>query len=183
MGMLHALLTAGIALSGGNSGSSLTKLGWTTKKSLKGGAAAGLKGSTYRGGNYCGPGWGFTYKDILDGTIAKLPDAIDAIDEACKSHDYCYEENGYLTQGCNLVLSYDLVKVVVDEQSSAQQRLDAVVMAVVFFVESQTFDLGKLATDEAVAIKNRVLASLSRGTQTVSFEIKREMRLRGVLMP
>jgi hypothetical protein len=128
-------------------------------------------------------GWGFTYKDILDGTIREMPQAIDAIDEACRMHDYCYEENGYLTQGCNLVLSYDLMQIVVNQKSSPQQRLDAVLMAAVFFIESQTLDLGVLARNEAIELKNRILGSISQGVGTLENAIKREMRARGAFIP
>jgi hypothetical protein len=112
-----------------------------------------------------------------------MPQAIDAIDEACRMHDYCYEENGYLTQGCNLVLSYDLMQIVVNQKSSPQQRLDAVLMAAVFFIESQTLDLGVLARNEAIELKNRILGSISQGVGTLENAIKREMRARGAFIP
>jgi len=136
--------------------------------------------STYKGGNYCGPGWGFTYHDILDGKIRSLPKAIDAIDEACKAHDYCYSENGYFTQGCNLVLTYDLVKVVTDDNSTPQQRVDAVVMAAIFFIESQTIDLGKLANEKAVKMRNRILGSIASGGATLEQAIKKEIFARSI---
>ncbi len=180
MTILTALITAGIVISTGTTKSQLSKLEWSNKNALKEGAN---RVSTYKGGKYCGPGWGFTYKDILDGTIKAMPAAIDAIDEACKAHDHCYEENGYATQGCNLVLTYDLVKIVTDEKSTSQQRTDAVIMAVIFFVESQTIDLGKLALDEVRSMKNRLLGNLKNSLNTVETEIKREMRLRGTFIP
>jgi len=168
---LLAVLVAGVLVNSGTSRSELTKLTISRKSQQA--------VSTYRGGNYCGPGWGFTYKDILEGNIRNMPDAIDAIDEACKAHDYCYEENGYFAQGCNLVLSYDLVQVITDEQSSSQQRIDATIMAAIFFIESQTIDLGILAKKEIVGIRNRIFGHLVHAHGTVESAIKRELNLRG----
>ena len=123
--------------------------------------------STYKGGLYCGPEWGYTYQDILDGKISKLPDAIDAIDEACKNHDYCYQENGYLTQGCNLVLTVDLVKVITNESSTGQQRLDAAIMAALFFIESQSVDLVVLGKEKMSRLKLDIEAMLLSGSMTL----------------
>src|SRR4051812_7832787 len=81
--------------------------------------------SIYKNGIYCGPGWGYTYKDILDGKIKEMPKAIDAIDEACRLHDPCYEENGYFAQGSNMVLSANLVDVIVAADSPPKQRAAA----------------------------------------------------------
>ena len=143
-----------------------SKLEWAKKA-----AATGKGTSTYKGGNYCGPGWGFTYKDILDGKIRQLPQAIDAIDEACKLHDYCYEENGYLTQGCNLVLTYDLVAVIKDEKSTGQQRLDAALMAAIFFIESQTVDLPVMGWRETVKLKHDFEGMLMQEAMTLELAI------------
>jgi hypothetical protein len=55
--------------------------------------------STYRGGNYCGPGWGFFREDAEQGKLP--PAAFDVIDEACRIHDSCYERHGYFTKACN----------------------------------------------------------------------------------
>jgi hypothetical protein len=104
-------------------------------KSMPGGGT-----STYAGGQYCGPGWGFTYKDILSGKIKSMPKAIDAIDEACKGHDECYEEGGYLTAGCNLVLTSKLVEIIKSDSSTSQQKVDAAVMAAIFFIEGFAVD-------------------------------------------
>ena len=139
--------------------------------------------STYKGGNYCGPGWGFTYKDVLDGTISKLPKAIDAIDEACKAHDYCYEENGYFTQGCNLVVTYDLVQVVVGEQSSPSERLDAAIMAAVFYVESQSWDVVVLTAEQATKMWQRIHSFISIQGATFETAIKKELNARGAGIP
>jgi len=155
-------IAPGVTLSTGSTAGDFSKLSWQTKTNLKG---AGT--STYKGGMYCGPGWGFTYQDILDGKISKLPAAVDAIDEACKAHDYCYTENGYFTQGCNLVLTYDLVKVVTSPGSTAQQRLDATLMAALFFIESQTLDIGVLARDEVVRLKARLEGLMTQSAMTL----------------
>lgn len=144
-------IALGLMLFTGSTNKDFSNLTWSKKSSVVGQGV-----STYQGGNYCGPGWGFTYKDILDGKIAQLPDAVDAIDEACKLHDYCYSENGYFTQGCNLVLTYNLVEVVVSKDSTPQQRLDATLMAAVFFIESQTLDVGVMAQREMLELKNRL---------------------------
>lgn len=170
-----AVLISGIMINAGNGREALSKL--TISK--KGKAAV----STYQGGNYCGPGWGFTYRDILDGKIQKMPQAVDAIDEACKAHDYCYQENGYLTQGCNLVLTYDLVNVVVDDKSTAQQRLDAVIMAAVFFVESQLVDVPVLIGREAKEIADRIRIQVVNAGATLQSAIKRELNMRGAGIP
>lgn len=147
-----------------------TRLEWTKK-------TAGV--STYASGIYCGPGWGFTYQDLLDGRIKEMPKAIDAIDEACRLHDTCYHEHGYLTQGCNLVLVVDLVKVVVADGSSPQQRVDATVMAAIFLIESQTIDLGKMAFDEVERVRVRILGFLAQNYATMQQAILREISLRG----
>ena len=170
-----ASLIAGTLIHAGTSGESLSRLEYSKKAS----AAA----STYKGGSYCGPGWGFTYQDILDGRVRELPRAIDAIDEACKLHDYCYQENGYFTQGCNLVLTYDLVQVVLDRKSSGQQRIDAVVMAAIFLIESQTIDLGVLAKREIAEMKNRLLGHVARSGATLESAILKELRMRGAGIP
>jgi hypothetical protein len=97
--------------------------------------------SSYRRGLYCGPGWGFTREDVLSGRIAKLPEAIDAIDAACQRHDQCYHDRGYFTYDCNLALSRDLVAILTARGSTPQQRLDAVIMAGIFGFEALTLDL------------------------------------------
>lgn len=143
--------------------------------------ASGQAGtSTYKGGNYCGPGWGFTYQDILDGKIKKMPAAIDAIDEACKAHDDCYAEHGYFTQGCNLVLTVDLVKVVLSDSSRPEQRADAVIMAAIFFIESQTIDVGKLAGTQLAAMKERIERYLAAKANTLDQAIQREIMNRTI---
>jgi hypothetical protein len=98
--------------------------------------------STYQGGHYCGPGWGFTLEDVRSGRIKELPAAIDAIDAACKNHDQCYADSGYFSIDCNRKLISELTAVVVDEASSPQQRQDAAIMAAIFAVEVSTVDIG-----------------------------------------
>jgi len=97
--------------------------------------------STYRGGRYCGPGWGFTRDDVVSGRIRELPAAIDAIDAACRSHDQCYADRGYFTAECNRALASDLLEVILSKDSTAQQRIDAAIMAAIFEVESLTLDI------------------------------------------
>jgi hypothetical protein len=98
--------------------------------------------STYRGGLYCGPGWGFTREDLRTGRIREMPAAIDAIDAACRRHDQCYFDHGYFTRECNVALVGDLVAVIVASESTFQQRFDAAIMAGIFEVESLTMDVG-----------------------------------------
>jgi hypothetical protein len=142
--------------------------------------------STYRRGVYCGPGWGFTYQDLLDGTIKQMPRAIDAIDEACRLHDTCYQDNGYFTQGCNLVLSADLAKVVADPKSTPEQRVDAAIMAAIFFLESQSIDLAREGGRKAAKgaqwtrrkydqVHDRLLGYMGRSMHTLEQAILREM--------
>lgn len=101
-------------------------------------AASGT--STYEGGLYCGPGWGFTIEDVRSGKIKELPAAIDAIDAACKTHDQCYQDHGYFTQQCNVALASSLAEIIRSPSSSRQQRLDATLMAAVFAVEAAVID-------------------------------------------
>jgi hypothetical protein len=142
--------------------------------------------STYKNGVYCGPGWGYTVQDVLDDKIKNLPEAIDAIDEACKLHDTCYQENGWCTQGCNLVLTANLAKVVVDPKSTPQQRLDATIMAAIFFIESQTVDVPKAATQRVAEgaqwtrqkydeVYERMVGYLGPSMNTLEQAIIREM--------
>ena len=91
--------------------------------------------STYAGGLYCGPGWGFTKEDVISGKIKELPKAIDAIDEACAIHDQCYQDYGYFAPWCNEALAMNLVKVIKNPKSTPQQRMDAVIMAAIFQIE------------------------------------------------
>lgn len=163
-------IPSGKTIRTGSSWGDWSKLSWSAKQSVN-----GIGTSTYRGGVYCGPKWGFTYKDILDGRIRDLPTAVDAIDEACKLHDYCYEENGYFTQGCNLVLTVDLVKVAIGKDSTPQQRLDAVLMAAVFFVESQTIDVGVLAKNQIAEMRDRLMGRISQMGMTLEQAITREV--------
>lgn len=155
-------MALGLMLFAGSTQGDFSKLSWSKKSSV-----IGRGTSTYRGGNYCGPGWGFTYRDILDGKIAKMPAAVDAIDEACMLHDYCYAENGYFTQGCNLVLTVNLVDVVTSASSTPQQRLDAALMAAVFFIESQTLDLAVIGKREMIRLKHELEAMLSASAMTL----------------
>ena len=108
-----------------------TRLEWASQ-------ASGV--STYRGGVYCGPGWGFTQEDIVSGRIRELPAALDAIDEACRRHDQCYADRGWLTLDCNVELSRSLAAVVISRTASEQQRIDAAVMAAIFMTEVLTID-------------------------------------------
>lgn len=94
--------------------------------------------STYQGGNYCGPGWGFTKADAAGGKL--LPEAIDAIDAACRHHDQCYADHGYFTASCNVHLATDLTRVILANDSTEQQRFDAAVMAAIFATEVATVD-------------------------------------------
>jgi hypothetical protein len=139
--------------------------------------------STYRGGKYCGPGWGNTYQDILDGNASKLEAASDAIDEACKAHDTCYQDNGWFApeknpQGCNLVLSVSLAKVAVDPKSTPQQRVDAFLMAAIFLIEANTADLYPLTKNQINAMRERVLGYWQSTSGTLEQAIIHEISTR-----
>lgn len=110
------------------------------KSKLQAKKMAGGGTSTYAGGNYCGPGWGFTRQDVEAGKVAQLPEAVDAIDRACKAHDQCYADNGYLTLKCNVALAAELKKIVLSPTSTTQQRIDAYIMAAVFEWEARHVD-------------------------------------------
>ena len=110
----------------------ISKLQWNSK--------TGQGVSTYAGGLYCGPGWGFTKEDVVSGKITTLPKAIDAIDEACAIHDQCYQDYGYFSSSCNEGLALNLVKIIKNPKSSSQQRLDAVIMAAIFHLEAKKVD-------------------------------------------
>ena len=94
--------------------------------------------STYEGGRYCGPGWGFTKAQAEAGWIG--PKGVDAIDEACRAHDICYGTHGYLTQSCNIALTRDLSRIVKAPDSTPQMRIDAAIMAGIFALEAATID-------------------------------------------
>lgn len=101
--------------------------------------------STYRGGNYCGPGWcgpnGAT-------SGPRLPS--DAIDEKCRDHDQCYAERGYFDRECDLTLIERLTKLAVDPQAPGQQRRDARIMANWFEFQSfVTISVGGAARSAA----------------------------------
>lgn len=110
--------------------------------------------STYQGGRYCGPGWGFTKQDVESGRVARLPAAIDAIDEACQRHDQCYQDHGYFTQRCNVQLATELTGVIVSMSSTPQQRYDAALMAAIFATEAQV--------DPALKLGHRAYQGLER---------------------
>jgi hypothetical protein len=97
--------------------------------------------STYRRGLYCGPGWGFVRMDVISGRIRNLPAAIDAIDAACARHDQCYDDRGYFTGACNAALARDLARIVIANDSTPQQRLDAAIMAGIFQLEALSLDI------------------------------------------
>ncbi|WHQ68569.1 hypothetical protein [Methylorubrum extorquens] len=167
-------------INSGTSRSDWTKLEWTSREDL----TNKNKGtSTYKGGSYCGPGWGFSYQDILSGKIKTLPKALDAIDEACKLHDYCYTENGYFTRECNLVLTVNLLEVVVSDKSTNQQRLDAVIMAAIFAWEALMIDGGAkpiaLSVEKMNKLRGSILSSIYSGGMSLQGAIEREI-LRGV---
>jgi hypothetical protein len=169
------------AVSTGSTRSEWSNLEWQKKKDSLGRDGT----STYKNGNYCGPGWGFTYHDILDGKIKEMPAAIDAIDEACKRHDLCYHENGYFTQECNTVLTVDLVKVISSGSSTPQQRLDAALMAAIFAYEAIVID-GKLkpaalTVQQLNKIRDRMLAHIANGMASMEDAIKREVLNRSMM--
>lgn len=96
--------------------------------------------SMYWGGNFCGPGWGYTRQDVENRTIAAIPEAVDAIDRACKAHDQCYADNGYFMKMCNVKLASDLRAIVLDPGETMQRRRDAYVMAAIFEIEARRLD-------------------------------------------
>lgn len=109
--------------------------------------------STYRGGNFCGPGWGFTKQDVENGQI--MPEAFDVIDAACQRHDQCYADYGYFTERCNVQLASELSAIIKSPKSTPQQRYDAAVMAALFETEAHTLD-------RAVSAQRTALQSLER---------------------
>jgi len=62
-------------------------------------------------------------KDVESGWIARMPDAIDAIDESSRHHDQCYFNYGWFTRECNVTLVTDLVAIVRSPVSTPQQRV------------------------------------------------------------
>lgn len=143
--------------------------------------------STYRGGRYCGPGWGWSFvrKDVESGKIAHMPEAIDVIDDACRRHDQCYDDNGWFFRDCNVRLARELVEIVRAPTNTAQQRMDAAVMAAVFAVEADGIDPWlRPAVDLASAVRLRLCAavdSLFQGTTTMLWVIEQEIyRINGV---
>ena len=116
--------------------------------------AGGL--STYDGGYYCGPGWGFTREDVESGKLAELPEAIDAIDRACKAHDQCYLDDGYFSQSCDRLLIGDLKTVVADPKASDQQRRDAAIMAAYFYIQINTIEKARRARENAAEQARRI---------------------------
>jgi hypothetical protein len=50
-------------------------------------------------GNYCGP---------LYPPKGMNPIALDKVDLACKNHDKCYDDHGYLNKNCDLQIMKDL---------------------------------------------------------------------------
>ena len=109
-----------------------------------------------------------------------MPKAIDAIDEACRLHDTCYEENGYLTQGCNLVLTANLVDVIVAADSTPKQRAAATIMAAIFFVESQTIDVGVMGKRESDRMYDRMVGYMGEQMHTLEQAINREIMMRSM---
>ena len=123
--------------------------------------------STYNGGNCCGPGWGFTYQDVLDGKIRGMPAAIDEIDAACKRHDECYGDSGYLTADCDLVLTKDLLGVISNPNSTSQKRFDAVVMAALFVIEGFILDPFLRPNEKTKALRDRISGLFAKGNATI----------------
>jgi hypothetical protein len=96
--------------------------------------------STYRGGAYCGPGWGFTIEEIKGKGIASMPGTIDAIEAACKMHDACYARAGYFSEPCDQELVANMLRIVKDPKSPRHLQVDAAVMAAVFQFEALVSD-------------------------------------------
>jgi len=71
------------------------------------GAAAGWRDSMrVRGGKTEGITVG-----CLASLLTRAPtNTGEAIDEACKMNDYCYEEGGHFTRGCSFVLTHGIVQ-------------------------------------------------------------------------
>jgi hypothetical protein len=69
-----------------------------------------------------------------------MPQAIDAIDNACRLHDQCYANNGYFSASCNLALTRNLSAIIINPRSTSQQRRDAAIMAAFFFIEARAVD-------------------------------------------
>jgi hypothetical protein len=137
-----------------------SKLQW--EKKVSGGI------STYQGGLYCGPGWGFTLEDVKSGRIQKMPQAIDAIDQACRIHDQCYADHGYFTASCNIALAGNLSKIIKDPNSTPQQRMDAAIMAAFFMVEARKVDpYAEGVKYSYTFMKTTILAMWKSGSRTL----------------
>jgi hypothetical protein len=114
-----------------------------------------------------------------------MPDAIDAIDDACRHHDQCYFDRGWFSRDCNVHLTRELVEIVRAPTSTAQQRVDAAVMAAVFAVEADGIDPWlRPMVDLGLAVRARLRAaidSLFQGTTTMLWVIEQEIyRINGV---
>lgn len=70
----------------------------------KRGIAQATRGAVPVHGNWCGPGHP-KYKG------QPAPDPIDKLDAACKRHDQCYTERGYMDCSCDLELLKDIERM------------------------------------------------------------------------
>lgn len=131
--------------------------------------------STYRGGNYCGPAWGFTKADVGGGLMCADVPAINEIDAACRRHDICYGKHGYLTRHCNTALASDLLKVAIAPGSKPGERIDAYVMFMVFGLESVTVDFAIEKQHEVKAKIRKYWAETNQKASAVMWQLEREI--------
>ena len=78
--------------------------------------AGGLKIPVH--GNWCGPGH-------------SGGDTVDALDEACKRHDECYERSGYVDCMCDAQLIKDI-----SELSPEKETMDEIALILRWFIDS-----------------------------------------------
>jgi hypothetical protein len=74
-------------------------------------------------GNYCGP---------LSPPKGMNPIALDEVDLACKNHDKCYEDLGYLNKNCDLQIIKDLK--LINSQSETEKLASR--LLIFYFQES-----------------------------------------------
>lgn len=125
-------------------------------------------------GNYCGPGWGFTFEDVQSGKIAGMPEAINAVDRACAMHDDCYGTQGYLALECNVTLVGNLADILSNPDPTAKERRWAAIVAAYFAVEVVTIDA---AIFPARVIRDKLEVFWRQGNATMADAMGQVVRL------
>lgn len=84
-------------------------------------------------GNWCGPGHG--------GTSHNNPPPTDAVDAACMRHDLCYNEKGYFSCECDLLLLAELPTAIATEAERGNVRAVSAGEAIMAYFTVQTSKL------------------------------------------